>query len=523
MQLRTAVVAAITLAASGAFAQSARPITAVFNVEARGLAMDAGVLDRLGDYLSGRLAASGAFQVVPRSQVKARLAEQKAESYKACYDQTCQIELGRDLAAEKTVSVEIMRLGSRCMTNLSLYDLRTSTAEAAGAAEGGCSEEEVVESVKYASTKLVENYAPIAARAAPAKPAAEPAAPQPQPVPTPPPPAQKAALTPLPREVFLDILYKPDGADVRLDGRRIGQTPVRNLRIAPGRYVLDIRKDGYVPDAPRVDASGDTRVEGALKKKPQLTVRYEPDGSLVYWENQKLGSTPLANIEVMPGQGTLRIEKWDHAVETKSVDLQADMAIQGSLRVDPVAQQKRQLATDWFRFELLMGTSGAGYGEFVLGGLKWNGGYLNVMRLGGGGGLVGTGFDLGVAWWGGPEAGWLYQKGRHYVAIGAGLGFGGAFLFGDHSGSAPKGAFQDRLILGFELTPSIRYRYYTNRFGFEVSFRVPMFIGKPTGEECMAAECGYSSSSGTNTDFTKVSYSTSVFTPMPVIGIGFGM
>ena len=90
-----------------------RPIVAVFEIEDRGSILKLANRDQLTDYL-GSLLSKGGFQVVPRSQLKARLSSAKKGSYKSCYDQGCQIELGRELAAQKSLASQVLRFGKTC-------------------------------------------------------------------------------------------------------------------------------------------------------------------------------------------------------------------------------------------------------------------------------------------------------------------------------------------------------------------------------------------------------------------------
>jgi hypothetical protein len=54
-------------------------------------------------------------------------------------DQSCQIELGKALAAEKTLATKILRLGPSCTLTSALYDLKTETAESAASVHSDCS------------------------------------------------------------------------------------------------------------------------------------------------------------------------------------------------------------------------------------------------------------------------------------------------------------------------------------------------------------------------------------------------
>ena len=136
-------------------AKTPPPIVAIFDVEDKGAGLSRELRDRLGDYLAMSVAATGAYQVVPRDQLKMRLVTQKRRSYKNCYDQTCQIEIGKEMAAQKSLSTIVMKLGSRCMVTAVLFDLRKATSEGGASTEGGCSEDAIVDSIKTLVSKLV--------------------------------------------------------------------------------------------------------------------------------------------------------------------------------------------------------------------------------------------------------------------------------------------------------------------------------------------------------------------------------
>ena len=71
-------------------AAPAKPLVAVFTIEVKRVKLDETVISALSDYLATRLASTGAFDVVPRSQLKSRLVAEKRASFKQCYDQACQ-------------------------------------------------------------------------------------------------------------------------------------------------------------------------------------------------------------------------------------------------------------------------------------------------------------------------------------------------------------------------------------------------------------------------------------------------
>ncbi len=147
-----AALSLLLLVEGSALAQD-RPIVAVFDIEVRGPKFDVETRSRLTDYLGSLLASKG-FQVVPRSQLKERLVEAKKASYKECYDESCQIEVGKELAAQKTMSSQVLKLGKKCKVTVNLFDLKRAASEGAGTASGDCGEDEVVESLEKAVVNL---------------------------------------------------------------------------------------------------------------------------------------------------------------------------------------------------------------------------------------------------------------------------------------------------------------------------------------------------------------------------------
>lgn len=148
------VVATAAAMLVGAAAEAARPVVAVFGLQDNGTRLKQRDLDRLLDFIGASLTESGRYLVVPREEVKAALNRQKAESYKQCYAQSCQIDIGKELAAEMSLAGTVSRFGGRCIVSLKLFDLAKATQEAAGTGTGKCDEDSVFTSVTTALGKL---------------------------------------------------------------------------------------------------------------------------------------------------------------------------------------------------------------------------------------------------------------------------------------------------------------------------------------------------------------------------------
>lgn len=129
-------------------------IVAVFDIEDRGSGLAAGARSNIVDHIVVVLTQRG-FQVIPRDQIRERLRREKIESYRECYDQNCQIELGRELAAQKSLAPVLTRIEDRCRLALVLYDLRKAVTENAASIDCACSEAVLLEAVSRAVAGLI--------------------------------------------------------------------------------------------------------------------------------------------------------------------------------------------------------------------------------------------------------------------------------------------------------------------------------------------------------------------------------
>jgi hypothetical protein len=134
-----------------------RAIVAVFDVESTELSPT--TLEALTEYLAARLAETS-FLVVPRAELRTRLQQAQADSYRACVDERCQLELGRELAAQKTLATKILRLGAQCQLTSVLYDLRTATTERAATREAPCREDALLAAMRAVADQLAGLTAP---------------------------------------------------------------------------------------------------------------------------------------------------------------------------------------------------------------------------------------------------------------------------------------------------------------------------------------------------------------------------
>ena len=281
-------------------AQSTKPIVAVFDIEDKGVGLKRALCSRLSDYMSMTLAATGKYQVVPRDQLKKRLVQQKRGSYKQCYDQTCQIEIGKELAAQKSLTTMVMKLGSKCMVTTVLYDLKKSASEGGASAEGGCTEDGIVASIKTVVQRLVGDKrvkAPAAAKAPPRRKKK---------------PRNKDKAARPAGYGGLFIKSAPPGAEVWLDGvKASGVTPLTVSDLMAGEHLLEIKKDTY-RYAGKAGVAPDkfTTVSVALKKvKIRLQILSAPPEATITLGGKVKGKTPMILLSIPAGDHVLLLSK----------------------------------------------------------------------------------------------------------------------------------------------------------------------------------------------------------------------
>ncbi len=156
--MRAPLVLILALASPAA---EASDVVAVFDLEAHGVRITDATRRALTDYAATQLAADDRYAIVPHHEIRSALRREKAESYKACYDEACQLEIGKEIAANLTLSTKLSRIGSSCVTTMRLYDLRTAATVRAASARGGCTRDAWVVAVERCVDELLGRAAPV--------------------------------------------------------------------------------------------------------------------------------------------------------------------------------------------------------------------------------------------------------------------------------------------------------------------------------------------------------------------------
>ncbi len=122
--------------------------------------------------------------------------------------------------------------------------------------------------------------------------------------------------------ITLSVRSEPAPAEVRLDGRFVGLTPLEVSEVAAGTHLVAISRDGYETHTERrVLVAGAEKVEARLKRKAvgSLAVRTVPEGAEVILDGQSRGNTPLDMAGLAPGSYRLVLRKAGHEFWTREV------------------------------------------------------------------------------------------------------------------------------------------------------------------------------------------------------------
>jgi hypothetical protein len=136
----------------------------------------------------------------------------------------------------------------------------------------------------------------------------------------------------------LFVSSQPGEADVYLDGVRIGETPALDVvMLAPGRYQLELRKEGFLPEVRTVELRSQSTTLENVHLAPinggSILVESTPSAE-VFLGGVSQGSTPLF-IPAPPGAPTVRLEREGFRTAIVSVPVRNYRTSRVDLQLEP--------------------------------------------------------------------------------------------------------------------------------------------------------------------------------------------
>jgi hypothetical protein len=115
-----------------------------------------------------------------------------------------------------------------------------------------------------------------------------------------------------PRFGHWEVSSTPTGAEVLLDGRAIGTTPLERSRISSGQHTLIVRKDLYndYEEQFLIQDGDEKQVTANLSPAfGELVINSEPSGAKVFLDGKEVGTTPYRNPQQASGTYSIKLTK----------------------------------------------------------------------------------------------------------------------------------------------------------------------------------------------------------------------
>ncbi len=133
---------------------------------------------------------------------------------------------------------------------------------------------------------------------------------------------------------ILDVATRPPSADLLVDGRYLGQAPMRITLGKGSSHIIRVERSGFEPVTREVQP-GEWSLYFVLKRSPYpISVVTDPPGAEVFLDGQPMGTTPIWTLPV-PAEGVhdLRIRK--RGYQEWQAMLEKDVPFPTTVRLSP--------------------------------------------------------------------------------------------------------------------------------------------------------------------------------------------
>ena len=139
----------------------------------------------------------------------------------------------------------------------------------------------------------------------------------------------------------LSVSANVNGAQVLVDGKEVGETPLSDVAVSPGEHKITVEKKGYESYGKRIRLESGRSMSlyvdmgPAKPPKGRLYVETQPEDATVRILN--IGPRFTQGMELDPGRYHVEVSVGDYQKERMWVDLSAGEDKNISIRLDPVA------------------------------------------------------------------------------------------------------------------------------------------------------------------------------------------
>lgn len=290
--------------------QTTKTTIAVIDLASRG-GLSQSEIGTLTDRLRSLLVQTQAFTVVDRGRMEEVLAEQGFQM-SGCTSAECAVEAGQILGVEQMMTGSIGKIGRLYTIDIILIHVGTSqilkslTRDYQGEVEG------LVELMRSIANELGD--------------------------------VQKKPETVLQTVGGLDIESTPRNADVFIDNRPVGRTPLKLRDLQTGTVQLKIQTSGYAPhdDVVTIESGKTKPYVVKLKKMLRLSITSTPVAADIIINDKNIGQTPFSSNAMEGTRLDIQLKKENYKPWQTTLVLTRDVTLNQKLEM--TEEYKKYLA-----------------------------------------------------------------------------------------------------------------------------------------------------------------------------------
>jgi TolB-like protein len=145
------------LAGAGKSQEPAKTSVAVYQLKTSGAA-DKALGSALTSLLSSKLTSSSRLRVIEEAMLQTVMERQAMNASDACDDTICQVEIGKLVQAQKIITGDIVKLGTKYILSLKLIDIQSGANEFGTEDQCACTEDQLDQLVALAAVKVRNHF-----------------------------------------------------------------------------------------------------------------------------------------------------------------------------------------------------------------------------------------------------------------------------------------------------------------------------------------------------------------------------
>ncbi len=251
------------------------------------------------DRLNVELFRTKRVTLLERDQINDILKEQGFQGSGACSDEKCLVEMGQVLGVREIITGSLGQLGSLIIINLRSIDVATGQIVKVVSQDIPGKLENVIYHLPNIARKLV-GLKEVPLEKGIAKEETVPEEKQ----------EKLKILKPTKNSGMLVVKTIPAGADIILNGKKVGTSPFTDNTLMPNEYTLETALPRFETYTETFElAAGYTKIvaRNLIYEYGLLTIVSKPEGAQVTLNEQSVGTTPYQNDTVTPGENRLNL------------------------------------------------------------------------------------------------------------------------------------------------------------------------------------------------------------------------